>query len=96
MMTARQPSRLLREGPHIVSKFWRNRSGEAVVIQLREFAGHTVVDVRVYATGADGTMKATSKGLSIGIAKLPEFARAIAKALNAARELELLEPEGRR
>jgi hypothetical protein len=91
---ARRPSRRwLQERPHIIAKFWRNRSGEAIVIQVREFGGHVVLDTRVYEIDGAGKMKATSKGLSIGIAKLPELARAINRAVNVVRELELLEPE---
>jgi hypothetical protein len=40
--------------PIIVQRFWCNRRGEAVVVQLREFEGQVLLDVRKYYTGRDG------------------------------------------
>jgi hypothetical protein len=76
--------------PVIVCEFWANRRGEAVRIQLKEFNGHPLLDMRKYFTAADGKMVPTKKGLSIAIARLPDLAAAIGKALNKARELGLL------
>jgi hypothetical protein len=83
-MTDRAPSHPLAE-PLIIAKFWRNRSGEAVYVTLREFKGRDLIDLRVFAGDA--------KGLSLTIARLPELATAINRALNRARELELIERE---
>lgn len=91
-MSARRPG--LAE-PVEIAKFWRNRKGEAVVVQLREYEGHVLVDTRVHFTAVDGTTKPTSKGISITVLRLPELAAALMKAERTARELGLL-PEAKR
>jgi Transcriptional Coactivator p15 (PC4) len=71
--------------PVIVSEFWANRRGESVRVQLREYEGALIVDVRRHYTAADGKLRPTSKGIALAIAKLPELASAVAKALTEAR-----------
>jgi Transcriptional Coactivator p15 (PC4) len=85
-MTKRPP---LTE-PVIVAEFWANRRGESVRIQLREFEGLALVDLRRHYTNADGKMAPTKKGISIAVTRLPDLNRAVAKALQKARELGLL------
>jgi hypothetical protein len=76
--------------PIVCAEFWRNRRGESVRVQLREFEGQTLVDLRVhYLSG--GKLMPTRKGLSIVVRRLPELAAAIGKALDRAVELGLLE-----
>jgi hypothetical protein len=79
--------------PVIVARFWANRRGEAIFIQLREYEGRALVDVRKHFTAKDGTMQPTKKGLSIVVARLPELAAALTKAAAKAVELGLLEGE---
>lgn len=76
--------------PIEIAKFWRNRKGEAVIVQLREFEGHAIVDARVNFTDHEGQLRPTKKGLSIAVRRLPELAAALAKAERKARELGLL------
>jgi len=76
--------------PVIVSEFWANRRGESVRIQLREFEGLALVDIRKHYTAADGTMQPTKKGLSIAIARLPDLAKAMNQAVIKAIELGLI------
>jgi hypothetical protein len=76
--------------PVIVSEFWANRRGESVRIQLREFEGLALIDIRKHYTAADGKMLPTKKGLSIAIARLPDLETAITKAVNTARKLGLI------
>jgi hypothetical protein len=52
--------------------------------------GHPLVDVRKFFTDDDGCLVPTKKGLAIAIARLPDLARASAKAVHKARELGLL------
>jgi hypothetical protein len=59
-----------------VPKFWRNRRGEAVVVQLREFEGRAIVDARVNFTDREGRLKPIKKGLSLAARCLPELAKA--------------------
>jgi hypothetical protein len=94
---ARRPIDSLAE-PVICSRFWRNRKGEAVVVQLRQFEGRAIADTRVYFTGKDGTLQPSKKGLAIVVARLPDLAAALNKALARAVDLGLLgtpAPEGR-
>jgi Transcriptional Coactivator p15 (PC4) len=83
----------LRE-PVVVAEFWANRAGESVRIQFREYEGTALVDVRRHYTAKDGVLRPTQKGLSITIRRLPDLARAIAKAERKARALGLIKPEG--
>jgi Transcriptional Coactivator p15 (PC4) len=80
--------------PVEIAKFWRNRRGEAVVLQLREYKGKRLFDVRQYFTAADGTFTPTQRGVSLVIGKLPEFVAAVAKAERKAVEMGLLETGG--
>jgi hypothetical protein len=76
-----------------VAKFWkspRNRT-EHVRVDLSEYQGHPLINVRIWQTGSDGIDRPTTKGIALGIRKLPQLARAIAKAEIRARELNLLE-----
>jgi Transcriptional Coactivator p15 (PC4) len=77
--------------PVIVAEFWANRRGESVRVQLREFEGHALVDVRRHFTAADGVLRPTKKGLSLAIPRLPDLAKAINQAVTKARELGLLD-----
>jgi hypothetical protein len=76
--------------PVIVSDFWANRRGESVRVQLREFEGRPLIDVRKHFTNGEGKLQATKKGLALAIARLPELAAAINQALAKARTLGLL------
>jgi hypothetical protein len=75
--------------PIVVSEFWRNRRGESVRIQLREYEGQILIDLRVHYL-REGKLVPTQKGLSIAVRKLPELCLGVAKALKRARELGLL------
>lgn len=90
-MSARRPT--LAE-PVVISKFWKNRRrNESVHVSLSDYEGHSLINVRVYATGTDGIDRPTPKGLAMVVGRLPELADAITKALAKARELGLIEDE---
>jgi hypothetical protein len=81
--------------PITVAKISKNRHRtESVHVGLSEYEGHDLINVRVYATGTDGIDRPTVKGISMSVRKLPELARALAKAEAKARELGLLDEEG--
>ena len=89
-------SRVKRPGlpePVIVSDFWANRRGESVRVQLREFEGQLLVDVRKHFTNGEGKLQATKKGLALAVHRLPELATAITNALRKARELGFIKSE---
>jgi hypothetical protein len=81
--------------PVIVSEFWANRSGESVRVQLREYEGRALLDVRKHFTAENGKLQPTKKGLSIAVARLPDLAIAINRAVDKARELGLIAEKGR-
>jgi hypothetical protein len=77
--------------PVVISKFWKNRRrNESVRVSLSEFEGHSIIDVRVFATGTDGVDRPTSRGVAMGVGRLSELAKALVKAEAKARELGLL------
>ena len=83
--------------PVIVAEFWANRKGESIRVQLREFEGRAVIDVRRYYTTKEGQLWPTKKGICLAVVRLPELASGIGKALAKARELGLIADEqGRR
>ena len=80
--------------PITIAKFWKNRRrSESVHVTLSEYEGHSLINVRVYATGTDGIDRPTTKGVAMGIGKLPALAKALVTAEAKARELGLLEGE---
>jgi hypothetical protein len=78
-----------------IAKFWKSPRDRAahVRIELSEFKGHPLVNIRIWETGSDGIDRPTVRGIALGIAKLPELAAGIAKALAKARELGLLDDD---
>ena len=77
--------------PVVISKFWKNRRrNESVRVSLSEYKGHSIIDVRVFATGTDGIDRPTPKGVAMGIGRLSELAKALVKAETKARELGLI------
>jgi hypothetical protein len=77
-----------------IAKFWKSRNRtEHVRVELSEYEGHPLINVRIWQTGSDGIDRPTVKGIALGIRKLPELARALAKAEAKALELGLLDAE---
>jgi hypothetical protein len=75
-----------------IAKFWKSRNhAEHMRVDLSEYKGHPLINVRIWQTGSDGIDRPTTKGVALGIRKLPELARAIAKAESRAREIGLLD-----
>jgi Transcriptional Coactivator p15 (PC4) len=79
--------------PVIISQFWRNRGGEAVRVQLREYEGVPLIDVRVHVTDAAGRLKPTEKGLSCSVRCLSDLAKGLNKALARAKDIGLIKGE---
>jgi hypothetical protein len=85
------PSSLVE--PIVVAEFWANRRGESIRVQLREYEGHILVDMRKHFTDGKGRLQATKKGLALIIHRLPELAAGINRALAKAQELGLIKTE---
>ncbi|UQR67718.1 hypothetical protein LRP30_21765 [Bradyrhizobium sp. C-145] len=78
--------------PVEVAKLWkspRNRK-QTIVIAIKHYEGHTFLDCRMFGTNEQGQSVPTQRGVTVGIARLPEFAAGVAKALAKARELGLI------
>jgi hypothetical protein len=69
--------------PEKVAEFWRNRGGESVRIEIREYEGCVVVDTRIYFPDAKGILKPSKKGVCLN--------QGMNKALVRARELGLID-----
>ena len=79
--------------PIEIGKFFKNRKGDFVVVQIKQFEGITFLDIRQFFTSEDGKSVPTKKGVAIGLRKLEELAGLINKAIAKARELGLLHEE---
>jgi hypothetical protein len=78
-----------------IAKWWKSRRRDiAIVVSLSSYEGVNLVNVRENFVGSDGCMRPTTKGLAMVVRRLPEFSNAIRKALEKARELDLLPEEG--
>jgi Transcriptional Coactivator p15 (PC4) len=76
-------------------RLWKNRQRrDAVVVSLSTFEDRNLISVRLYTTSQDGKMLPKAKGVSLVVARLPELATAIARALAKAKELNLLPHDG--
>jgi hypothetical protein len=79
--------------PIEIGKFFKNRKGDIVVVQIKSFEGVTFLDIRQFFTGDDGKSLPTKKGIAIGLRKLDELAGLIDKAIAKAHELGLIRTE---
>jgi hypothetical protein len=80
--------------PIEIAKMWKNRQRQiAIVVSLSSYEGHNLINVREYFTDKAGCMRPSTKGLSMVVRRLPELSRALCRALEKARALDLL-PDG--
>ncbi len=87
-------ARVTLSEPVEIAKFWKSRNRtEHVRVDLAEYQGHPLINVRVWQTGSDGSDRPTTKGIAMAVRKLPELASALAKAEIRARALGLLDDE---
>jgi hypothetical protein len=89
-MSAHRP---MLDEPVVISKFWKNRRHDAIVVSLSTYEGKNLVDVRMHAM-KDGRLLPTPKGVAMVVLSLPELPKAVTKALVKARELGLIDDEG--
>ena len=62
--------------PIEVAKFWKTRRRDiAIVVTLSEYEGSNILNVREHFIGSDGCMRPTTRGLAMGIRRLPELLR---------------------
>ena len=80
--------------PVIVDRMWANRQHDAVFVTLQTFRDQNLVDIRKHVMDTNGKLVPTPKGIALKIARLPDLAKAVEKALRKARDLGLLDGEG--
>jgi hypothetical protein len=87
-MSARKPE--LAE-PVVVDRFFANRRKDVINTTLQTFKGHALLDVRKHVQNREGKTVPTSKGITMKVTRLLDLQKAIAKAVDKARELGLLD-----
>jgi hypothetical protein len=80
--------------PIEIGRFIKNRKGDFVVVQIKQFEGFTFLDVRQFFTGEDGKSRPTKKGIAVGLGKIKELARLVDKARETAIERGFLREHG--
>lgn len=74
----------------LIASFSKNKF-EEVRVQIKEFKGYDLLDLRVYTTLKDGEEKIpTGKGLSINVSHFQDLKKAILLAEGVLRENNLL------
>ena len=74
----------------LIACFPKNKF-EEVQVQIKEFKGYDLLDIRVYATAKEGTDKIpTGKGLSLNVSHFHDLKKAILEAETVLRENNLL------
>ncbi len=75
---------------HLVSTFPKNKF-EEIRVQIKEFKGYDLVDIRVFAGSKEGEEKVpTGKGISINVSHFMDLKKAILEAEQVLRKHQLL------
>jgi hypothetical protein len=77
----------------VVGQFFKNRRKEHVRLTLRRFEGRAIADLRQFFVTADGFSQPTTKGIAIVVARLPDLAAIVNRAVKRAVDLGLLSAE---
>lgn len=79
--------------PIEIGKFFKNRKGDFIVVQIKSFEGVVFADARQFFTGTDGVSRPTRRGLAITLRKLPELVALLKQAIDTAKARGLLRDE---
>jgi hypothetical protein len=79
--------------PQLIAELQKNKR-ETLRLTLEKFQGPDLLNMRCWAENSDGSQIPTKSGLSIRVAMLAEFRRAIERAEQEARALGLLPSDG--
>ncbi|MDQ7776309.1 MAG: transcriptional coactivator p15/PC4 family protein [Paracoccus aminovorans] len=63
----------------------KKNSREEIRITAENFRGHDLINIRVWFDDGSGTMRPGKHGIAFKVAVLPEFAAAIQRALDGAK-----------
>jgi hypothetical protein len=82
--------------PVEIAKFFKSARDRTrhIRVELSEYKGHPLVNVRVWQTGSDGIDRPTVQGIALAARKLPALAAALVKAEAKAKELGLIDCDG--
>jgi transcriptional coactivator p15 (PC4) len=88
-------SRVTLPEPIPIAKFFKSARDRTrhVRVELSEYEGHALINVRVWQTGTDGIDRPTKQGIALAIRKLPTLTVALLKAEDKARELGLIKAD---
>lgn len=91
-MSARNPT---LDEPIPIAKIWKSARDRkrTIVLAIKHYEGHTFLDCRLFDTSAEGQSVPTTKGLTIGMARLLEFSAAVGKAVATAQALGLIDAD---
>lgn len=74
----------------LIASFQKNKF-EEIRVQIKEFKGYDLVDIRVFAGSKDGEEKVpTGKGISINVSHFLELKKALLDAEEVLRQNQLL------
>jgi hypothetical protein len=76
-----------------VASWQRNSNGDLVQVSLDRYRGQDTIDVRTWvekATRKGIALKATHKGITLGVSQLPKLAAALLRAYIVARKRGLI------
>ncbi|MDI1347115.1 MAG: hypothetical protein PSV22_23945 [Pseudolabrys sp.] len=77
------------DAPLILARWSKNRSGAAITITLKTYEGANIFDLRTFMSDR-GVLK-PAKGFACMVSHLPRLAKEIAKAVETAIELGLID-----
>jgi hypothetical protein len=77
--------------PIEIGKFFKNRKGDVIVVQIKSFQRIVFCDIRQFFQNEAGVNCPTKKGVAVSLRKLDELARLIDKAIATARERGLID-----
>ena len=77
--------------PIEIGKFFKNRKGDQVVVQIKEYEGFVFCDIRQFFQDETGVSRPSKNGIAIGLRGLEDLAGIINRTLAKARELGLLD-----
>jgi hypothetical protein len=84
----------MNEQPIMVGRFFKNRRGDIVAVQIKSFEGVVFCDIRQFFQNDAGQSCPTKKGVALTLRKLPELVELLEKTLAKARELGLIREGG--
>jgi hypothetical protein len=89
-MSARRPT---LDEPITIEKWWKNRSGEIVRLDLSTYQGVNILNLRTWHTDKADGISRPGKGFTCSVKHLPKLTQVFAKATERARELGLIDDQ---